>query len=117
MADVENKFRYQNELFYTMLLFGGSGRAGPRAWSAAQARPAAPCRASPRPMTFGPGRARAGPKWRASGRAHGLGLHAQVYGQHTKKLWLKILFVKNIFSHDFLDQQRRLLHTHVISKD
>ena len=79
MTNVENRFRYQNELFYTMLLFGGPGRAGPRAWSAAQARPAAPCRASPGPMTFGPGRARAGLKWRASGRAHGLGLHAQVY--------------------------------------
>jgi len=58
MTDVENRFRYQNELFYTMLLFDGPGRAGPRAWSAAQARPAGPCRASPGPMTFGPGRAK-----------------------------------------------------------
>jgi len=55
MTDVENKFRYQNELFCAMSLFGGPGRAGLRAWSAAQTGPTPPCRASLGPMTFGPG--------------------------------------------------------------
>ena len=47
------------------------GRASPRAQLLAQARPGAACRASLSPVACGPGRARVGPKGRASGRAAG----------------------------------------------
>jgi hypothetical protein len=48
-----------------------SGRASPRARLPAQAQPGAAWRASPSPVAYGPGRARVGPKSRASGRAAG----------------------------------------------
>ena len=45
-----------------LLLWSGPCHAGPRAWDAAQARPAPPGRASPGPLAAGPGHAWAGPK-------------------------------------------------------
>ena len=55
MTDVENKFRYQNELFCAMSLFGGPSRpAGLKCVPSTTCTPV-PCQPGPNDLRAGPG--------------------------------------------------------------